>query len=114
MGEQAVYLLLFHLSDLDAGLDVAHVAELLADVVQLRLELRVLLEETVDLVVALLEDLLLRLGLFLQPRDLGLGLRQPLVDAIALLVQIGQLLLQILDLLPRLREVLVRLALFLL
>ena len=63
---------------------------------------------------ALLEDLLLRLGLFLQPRDLGLGLRQPLVDAIALLVQIGQLLLQILDLLPRLREVLVRLALFLL
>jgi hypothetical protein len=114
LSEQPVYLFLLHLGDFDAGLDVAHVAELLADVVQLRLELRVLLEETVDLIVALLEDLLLRLGLFLQPRDLGLGLRQPLVDAIALLVQIGQLLLQILDLLPRLREVLVRLALFLL
>lgn len=63
---------------------------------------------------ALFEDLLLRLGLFLQSRDLDLGLSEPLVDAIAFLVQICQLLFQILDLLARLREVLVRLALFLL
>jgi hypothetical protein len=112
--EQPVYLLFLHLSDFDACLDVAHVPELLADVVQLRLELCVLLEETVDLIMALLEDLLLRLGLFLQPSNLDLGLREPLVDAIAFLVQIGQLLLQILDFLARLREVLVRLALFLL
>jgi hypothetical protein len=101
--EQPVYLLFLHLSDLHASLDVTHVAELLADVVQLRLELCVLLEETVDLIMALLEDLLLRLGLFLQPRDLDLGLSEPLVDAIAFLVQISQLLLQILDLLARLR-----------
>ena len=52
---------------------------------------------------ALLENFLLRLGLFLQPRDLDLGLSEPLVDAIAFLVQISQLLFQILDLLARLR-----------
>jgi hypothetical protein len=43
LGKEPVYLLFLKLSDLDASLDVTHVPELLPDVIQLRLELRVLL-----------------------------------------------------------------------
>jgi hypothetical protein len=62
---EPVYLLFLKLSDLDASLDVTHVPELLPYVVQLGLELRVLLEETIDLIMTLFEDIFLRLRIFL-------------------------------------------------
>jgi hypothetical protein len=65
LGKEPVYLLFLKLSDFYASLDVAHVPELLPDVIQLRLELRVLLQETVDLIMTLFKDVLLRLSLLL-------------------------------------------------